>query len=273
MAPATTEPPEFWFDASALTRQRRGRRGKAIGSFAKANDLVYVSWIDPGERDMPSLLLRNTRTDVISYPSPPAVEFGNHGWRYWLGSDDFVPSRQGYIAVRHDLRLPRLLISCSTFGALTPLHVGSAAITALGMLTFAEQSAGPDHSAFHRFRDRGSLVELPPDIGFRAHCEKGHEEQARILLDGEAARLLADLSQSFSVEANENWLFAYSHYGDITTRDAEVWAWAFAAMSRLRDLARVWGADLPPIPFATERHIARPRQLDGALGRLKRRPT
>ncbi|WP_408898011.1 hypothetical protein ACJ5H2_02630 [Nocardioides sp. R1-1] len=281
----------FWFDATPLVERRSSgvagrllpRSGGSIEEFAHANDLDY----DPGVKgDLPSLLIgaQSVCKDVVATRGEPKVEFGNHGWRYWKGSDDLVPSRQGYIAVQHGRALPHVLVSfAGAVGAMTPLNLASAAITAVGQLNF-EDVTDSDGSPFEKFRTKGTRVELPAGAEVTAHTEKGREGEAQELLSGETLAALADLARSFTVEVREGWLLAYSHYGDVSTRDPEVWAWVFSVASRMLDLAQLWrethpaaageyvaaGFDERAVPFYTDQRVERPSKLDGSLRFLKR---
>lgn len=283
----------YWFDASPLAERRSSgvagrlisRGAGSIEEFARANGLDYDAGV---KGDLPSLLIgaQSVCKDVVATRDEPKVEFGNHGWRYWKGSDDLVPSRQGYIAVRHGRALPHVLVSFAggAVGAMTPLNLASAAITAVGQLNIQEDVTDNDGSPFEKFRTKGVRVDLPADAGLTAHTEQGREGEAQALLSGEAVPVLADLARSFTVEVREGWLLVYSHYGDVSTKDPEVWAWVFSVASRMLDLAQLWRQTHPPaegeyvaagfdersVPFYTDQRVDRPSKLDGSLRFLKR---
>jgi hypothetical protein len=272
----------YWFDAAPLRRSGPlGRlRGRAGGpspreEFAAANRLAYRDAVAPGDRELPSLLLSDVCKDVVSTTGTTRVEFGNHGWRYWVGDNDFRPSRRGYIAVEHGMACPQMFLESGRFGALTPLNVASAALTFLSI--FDNEEGASLGSPVQVFGARSERVEMPEGVGFSARVEKGRLDEARGLLGPRAVPLLHELAGSFDIEIRDRWLLAYSLYGDVSTADPDVWAWAFSAASRMLDLVGVWAAahgDVAgrwsEVPFYTERRGERPAKLDGALGFLKR---
>ena len=274
----------YWFDARPLSGSGLGRlrlptrsRSGAIEEFARANRLAYAASTQPEERDLPGLLLTGECKDVVATTVEPRVEFGNHGWRFWVGSDDLVPSRLGYIAVRHGLDLPHVLVDfAGVLGAATPLNVASAALTALSI--FDEDKTEADQSPIARFKHRSERVDLPDGAGLTAHGEKGRIDEAAAVLSTDALPILADLAGSFAVEIRDGWLIVYSFYGDVSTQDPEVWAWVFSSASRMLDLVGLWettrvaagSAHRHEPGFYTERRVERPTKLDGALRFLKR---
>ncbi|MFT4264691.1 MAG: hypothetical protein QM572_14990 [Nocardioides sp.] len=243
----------------------------AARAIAESRGLRFAASVDPAEEALPSLVLTGTRKDVAATEGEPRVELGNHGTRLSLQSDDFVPSRQGYVAVRHGLALPHLLVGYSgTVGAMTPLNVANTALTLLS--SFDENRAGVEGSGLWRFQQRAEEIALPPDAGFRAYAEAGDVPAARALLGGPAGSTVATLAGSFALEVDDGWTMAYSFFGDLVTDDAEVWDWALSVASRVVDLARLWGAGPAfgeDLPFYTEQTIARPSKLDGSLRFLR----
>lgn len=281
---AKKKPTELWFDAEPLLgAQKKSLLGKAmtplpgatlsraqvyaLAAFAEANGLDFDAFIRPKQRKtpLPGLVLDGDCEARLLYQDTPRIEFGNHGFRFLLHESDLSPTRRGYIAIRHDLQLPHMLLRSHTPGAMTPIAVASPVVNFLGAFDF--ERTDPSHTALDAFRERAVILDDLPDAPFKAYLEPGHEDHARNLLAGDAAPHLADLSRSFDIENDGGWLLVYSYFGDISTVDPETWAWAFAAASRMLDVLEVWGADYSAahLPWRTGRVVKRPKHLDGAL--------
>lgn len=278
---------DFWFDAEPLLGARKkSLLGKAmtplpgatlsraqvhaLAAFAEANGLDFDAFIRPNQRKspLPGLVLDGDCEARLLFQDTPRIEFGNHGFRFLLHENDLSPTRRGYIAIRHDLEAPHMFLRSHTPGAMTPLAVASPVVNFLGAFDF--ERSDPAHTSLDVFRERAAILDDLPDAPYRAYVEPGLEDQARTLLVGSAAPHLAELSESFDVENDGGWLFAYSYFGDVSTVDPESWAWAFAAASRMLDVLEAWGADYSSarLPWRTERVVRRPKHLDGALRAL-----
>lgn len=244
---------------------------KTVAGLAADYGLTYVSEVGPHSDDVEAMNLDGTRKDVAETVGGLRAQFGNHGTKYWIGDSDNRPSRRGYIAVQHGLQVPRMYLESFAFGAVTPLNVASTVLNFVSIFDNAEGATSQAPSqVFYR---QSETIKLPKGAGFRPQCERGRVEEGRALLTTDAMAILKELARSFDVEVRDGWLLAYSSYGDITTKDPEVWEWAFGATSRMIDLVRLWGADAH---FAAEwshytaEWVPRPKSLDGTLGFLKR---
>lgn len=235
----------------------------------------------------------------------PHVEIGNHGWRYWKADDDGSPSRRGYIAIRHGLDLPRMYLAARGPGAATVLAAASTVVNVAGFFDF--ERSEPTITPVDGFRKRATRLELPESLGFTAYVEanrpmtkktkaelkaefgrKAKAEAKRMaqlepeldaaraaraeaLIDGPAAPLLSELAASFDLEVERDWIYAYSSFGELSTLDPEIWAWAFGSASRLIDVLVMWGLDASGTRdrvWYTSESIERPRKVDGELRAL-----
>lgn len=243
--------------------------------------------------------------DVDPAAGAPHVEIGNHGWRYWKAEGDGSPSRRGYIAIRHGLDLPNMYLDARGPGAATVLAAASVAIDVAGFFDFDRSQ--PDVTPVDSFRKRATRLELPSSLGFSAYVEAGYSTTARAkaelkaefgrkakaeakrraqlepeqdaaraarataLIEGPAAPLLSELAASFDVEVDRDWIYAYSNFGELSTLDPEIWAWAFGSASRLIDVLAVWGLDVNATRshrWYTAESVERPRKVDGELRAL-----
>lgn len=295
-------------------KQHSDAQQEALLAFATANGLSYISWLAPRERSepLPSLVLDDASMTLISGHAPQRFEFGNHGWRFWKGEGDGSPSRRGYIAIRHGLALPHLYLDANGPGAATLLAAASTVVNAAGFFDFERTSV--DESAVDAFRKRAVALDLPTSAGFTAYVDAGRPSErtaaagrkapfgrnspfgrksqaraadeaaaaraedlaaAEALLTGPAGPLLAELADSFDVEVEENWVFAYSTFGELSTLEPEIWAWAFGSASRLVDVLEIWGLDATELrqqAWYTSDRIERPARVDGALQALVPKP-
>ncbi|GAB2558268.1 hypothetical protein [Leucobacter ruminantium] len=235
----------------------------------------------------------------------PHIEVGNHGWRYWKAEGDGSPSRRGYIAIRHCLDLPRMYLAARGPGAATVLAAASTVVNVAGFFDF--ERSEPDVTPVDSFRKRATRLELPPSLGFTAYVDAkwsttsrakadlkaefgrkaGAEAKRRAklepeldaaraataeaLIDGPAASLLSELAESFDIEVERDWIYAYSSFGELSTLDPEIWAWAFGSASRLIDVLAAWGLDASGTrdrAWYTSESIERPSKVDGELRAL-----
>ena len=239
----------------------------------------------------------------------PYLEIGNHGWRYWKGEDDGSPSRRGYIAIRHGLDLPRMYLDSRSTGAATVLAAASTVVNVAGF--FDLERPDPTLTPVESFRKRATRLELTGEPGFTAYVEardlstsraqaelkaefgrKAKAEgklraarepeldaaraaRASVLLDGPAAPLLSELSGSFDIEVEREWIYAYSRFGELSTLDSEIWAWAFGCASRLVEVLAAWGLDTSGAgdrAWYTADRIERPEKVGGELRALMPKP-
>lgn len=282
----------YWFDTAPLGtaarprnpltrigsllpgRQLTNAQHDALADFAEANGLSYQSWIESQERavPLPSLVLDGTCEAIVlnsGNGDTPYLEIGNHGWRYGKGEDDGSPARRGYIAIRHGFDLPRMYLQSQDPGAATVLAAASTVVNLSGF--FDLERLDPTITPVESFRRRATRLELPPSLGFITYVDAEQAPRATALIDGPAAPLLSELAASFDVEVEREWIYAYSNFGELSTLDPEVWAWAFGSASRLLDVLAAWGTDIGDVrgrAWYTARHTPRPRKLDGELRAL-----
>lgn len=313
---------EPWNPLAKLSSMLPGRQFSeeqhlALERFGASNGLQYHPVIEQSSRPVriPSLLIHGTCATVFQANNPrtgpPAwgehsVEIGNHGWRYWKAETDGSPSRRGYIANKHGLDLPRLLLSSREGRALTLVRVASGIINIAGMFDF--ERADVDRTAIEDFRYEGIKLERTPGSRFDVVLEKSSQRadrkpggpklkitkaardaaklqeeldrerdaawlaQANGMLAGPALAHLSELAESFDLEVGNEWIFAYSSFGEIATTDPEIWEWTFAMVSRLVDVVHCWGADLSSLQeqrWYTLKNVERPSKMDGELQVLK----
>lgn len=218
-------------------------------------------------------------SEIVRFVGDPVIEFANHGSRVDTVTDDFMPPRMGYIAVRHGLAVPHVVASFrGVLGAKTAANVATATLSVLGRFN-------ANANAFRvlrlgRFIDDGARVSAEQERP-KLTTTEGEQARALELLTPTVRSELHDLTESFAVEIRDEWVLAYSYFGDVTTTDPEVWAWVFSSASRLIDLVALWREGWPPvdagvptraldlreIPFYTSRRLPHPSRLDGVLSR------
>lgn len=275
----------FWFATSALeTRKRRSAKealnsllpgqnatpdeDDLIANFAAANGLKYHSLLDGVEYDLrlPSLVVSGSRESMVINQESPYFEIGNHGWRFMPGSGDDTPSRRGYIAIRHNLDLPRAVISSLVGQAGTLLAAATIAINVVGI--FGEEGIS-ERTPLEEFRRKATKIEgIDKSLRFYVHAEKTRVADVEALLTDEVRTHLTELAKSFDLELRGEWLFVYSSYGDLSTVDPEIWAWTFSALSRVLDVLALWGADVRvgrAGSWYTSEEYERPAKRDGVL--------
>lgn len=252
------------------------RVSRAIKAYAEQRGYTYSAKDEPRLADVP-IHGSPSRSDIVEAPGAPLVQFGNDGEKHWVTESGLRPGRRGYVRIEHGLDLPHLFATSSNFGALTAKNVvmttGAVGFGLLGAVPTTEQSTSDYADPRTVFMKTAVKLELPKRSGFSAHVPEADTEWGQALMTPEAIELMGWLARSFDVEVFDGSLWAFSNYGDITTEDEDVWAWAYSVASRLIDLARVWGRHSEPSqvwPDYTHERVERPERLDGALSFLRR---
>lgn len=276
---------DYWFDAGPLLAQQTkssplkklksllpgGEESELnlLEDFARANGFGYDALLQVRDRKfpLPSLVIRDHCDSVLTQHDTPTLEFGNHGSPIWaLESNE--PTRRGYIAIQHDLELPHTYVTSNGPGTISVEIIAATAITIMGIFS-ADRSEFSGFTPVETFRcDSAKLEMLPTDCGFNAHAEPTRKGEAHTLLTGTALPLVSHLAGSFDLELRDKWLFAYGYFGDLSTLDPEVWAWALSIASRMFDLLNEWRTREyagPERGWYTSEWIERPSKLDGAL--------
>lgn len=230
--------------------------------FAAANQLSFQSQTYD---ELPGMIFRGgERREVNTHDGPPLVEFGQ-----FSSTGQELVQNFGYVAIRHELGLPRIVLDARANDAETPR----------GARLYAKKNSHT--SLTENFRGSGSSSPMqkiqgkvhPLDLGpgaaarFATYCEPGRDDEARALLLEEHV-LFSDVTQVFDVEITADWFFLYGYAIDVTTLpDPERWAWVFSVTSRVLDRIEIWahakGRTLieEPPGFYTEEYIARPARL------------
>lgn len=243
--------------------------GSEIKRFAAANGLEYHyqqydrDWID-GEA-LPGMIFRGgERRDFLTWGEPVAIEFGN-----WSSMGQELVQAFGYIAVRHDLGLPHLIIDARANDATPPpgswFYASKSSYMSLSENYYGSESA----SAMDRVRSRTERLDLGAEIDsyFQAYCDEGESATARAFLTPERLQMLCAASMEFDIEITSEWIYLYALGITISSHDAERWAWVLSVASRLVDHVRSWSAAAgkePAIarpPFYTDRTVPRPADL------------
>lgn len=242
---------------------------RTIEQIAHDFGMTYTARIDRDDREPRGMCFEDPCKDVVQTIGEPYVQFGNTGWKYWVGDDDFKPSRRGYIAIRHELVLPRLVLETRSGGALSPLNVASNVLTVLSAF---DENRDSVRTPVRAFADKATELTVPSGLRMRAWGAKEQAKDAAGLLAVAPTSALHDLASSFDVDIREGWVVAFSTFGDLSTDDPEIWEWAFASASRLIDLLRVWGDPDFGQEWAhyTPESVQRPASLDGSLRVLAR---
>lgn len=238
---------------------------------AAAHGLTHVGSVRDLDRKVVGVHLSWTPKNVVEFSGEPYVQIANHGWKYGLGGGDFKPSRRGFIAVRHQLRIPDMYVASHTTGATTAQSVATSVVNVASVL---DLGGSDSTSALRSFARRCEELEVPEQAPFKVLCLKDRLEEGRALLTPQALELIEWLAQSFDVEWGENWLLVYNAFGDVSTEDPEVWEWVLSVASRLGDLLTAWGdpRDFAAAwPWYVQERVERPASLDGPLRFLKRK--
>lgn len=279
---------DLWFDAAPLRGDAARRRladivtkragawnPAVLAAFARANGMVVpdgtaVTHVNLG------ILYPEVCYQVLQVPGPPLVEFGNYGHTVEVFGPRLRPTRFGYVSIRHDLDLPHFVADHRGLGAKTVWNVTRFGLETAAFLTGNNKSTAVSNLSDFLF----ASARLDVD-GVSGYAAAADATRARQLLTPPAVAELGSVTDSFVVEVQAGWLHAHSYFGDVSTTDAEIWAWVFSSTSRLLDLITHWsqrwpllvdpGAaevgprDVRELPFYTERRVPRPAKLDGLL--------
>jgi len=237
----------------------RRAAGERLERFADANGFSYDKVVT---EPLPGMRFRDgQRRSVLTWSaSPVSVQFGDYE-----RNDRTRPYGFGYLAVRHDVQLPHLVLDA---------RANDAGVRQ-GLL-------GPrDHSSLNaNYGRRGTATTIwsggkelhQLDLGaeldpyFRTYAGLGSDDRVRTFLTGETLQVMIGLSMTFDVEFVDGWTFLYAEH-DLVTDEAPEWAWNFWVASRIWDLVTSWRAtaELPPVTerpaFWTAEPIQRPKRL------------
>lgn len=83
------------------------------------------------------------------------------------------------------------------------------------------------------------------------------------LLSGPTLTLAQSLVDTFDVEFVDGWVFLYGYYFEVSTAEADRWAWVFSVASQVLDQVAALGGPPAPThaPFHTSARIPRPASL------------
>lgn len=243
--------------------------GDEIKRFAEANQLAFHrqqydrQWEEGGA--LPGMIFRGgERRDFLTWGEPIAIEFGN-----WSSIGSELEQAFGYVAVRHDLALPHLIIDARANDAKPPpgswFYASKSSYTSLSENYYGSEPA----SAMDRVRSKTERLDLGPEIDsyFQAYCDLGESAAARAFLTPERLQMLCAASMEFDIEITSEWIYLYALGITISSHDADRWAWVLSVTSRLVDHVRSWSAAAgkePAIarpPFYADRTVPRPADL------------
>lgn len=239
------------------TFSRSADPGPVIAAFAAANGLTYRATVTNAGADQPGIHLDDDMDHVVATLGGPEsaagsvtpyVEFGNHMSR-------------GYIAVRHDLLLPHVVVH-SRFAGKKANALATAAV--LGWVALdtvaADRSSDESPTKSGRFmkvatklKDYPPKTILPDGSGkprrpFSVYIAKPDLAAGIALVKGPAVSALYEFARSFHLEFREGWLIAYNQYGEVSTTDPDTWAWIFSTASRMLDLLDLLATTTPVRP-------------------------
>ncbi|OFI39438.1 hypothetical protein BIU82_13995 [Arthrobacter sp. SW1] len=239
---------------------------RKLERFGQANGLLYKRQAYDMHRpdSMPGLIFTGECEDILGYQGPPAVEFGNHRS---VGSE--VARAFGYVAVRHDLALPHLVLDSLANDSERPNAWAGIYARKDNYSSLNENYRGSDSGTpLGRFARRETIVlDGETDKHFRTYCEPGQEAYVRAFLTGDTLRLMTHVTASFDVEVTGSWIFLYGYSFDVSTDEPERWAWILSLTSRVMDLIAALGeaAGQRPQwerpPFYTADWVQRPASL------------
>lgn len=260
--------PNYWFDHSALVggaepAPERGVRGqvKALKSwiatpttrnqlrrFAAANGYEFKAQTYD---QLPGIIFRSAEREDMVRPSVlPEVEFGGCSS---LGQN--MPYFFGYIAVRHDLDLPRLIFDARANDATAPKGSGIYARDDSHSSLTANFRGSDSASPMSRVRGQVEPLDLGADVDARTRVFAGKQriDEARRFLTGTTLAYFLDVTRYFDVEIVDGWAFLYAYGTEICGTSPEGWAWNFSLASRLLDQIDAWARTAAPRQGATPR--------------------
>lgn len=243
--------------------------GDEISRFAAANGFTYElqrydrEWQEG--KALPGMIFRGgERRQFLTWGEPVSVEFGN-----WSSVGQELVLAFGYIAVRHDLGLPHLIVDARVNDTTPPpgswFYAKKSDFTSLSENYRGSDSASP----MGRLRNSTERLDLGTELDryFQAYCDRGEEAAVRAFLTPDRIQMLCAASMEFDLEITDEWLYLYATGINISSKDADRWAWVFSVTSRLLDHVALWraAAGAEPLaerpPFYTERTVLRPADL------------
>lgn len=253
--------PHYWFDHSALvggseTGQQRGIRGqvKALKSwvatpttrnqlrrFAAANGFEFTAQTYD---QLPGMIFRSAeREEVVRVSEMPEVEFGGCS-----SSGQNMPYFFGYVAVRHDLDLPRLILDSRANDGTAPKGSGIYARSDSHSSLTANFRGSDSATPMSRVRGQVDPLDLGAavDARMRVFAGKQRVDDARRFLTGTTLAYFLDVTQYFDVEVVDGWVFLYAYGTEMCGTSPEGWAWNFSVASRLLDQIDDWSRVAPP---------------------------
>lgn len=247
-------------------------RSDRIEAFAEANGLGFDAQSYVTGKDLPGLVFQRQmgerRSAVTWGEDLPYVEFANY---VKPGEDAGESDCWGYVAIRHGLSLPHVVVDARANDADGGGADSARPVTSLGEGSMV--SSSPLASSPHRLKrlDVGGAA----SGRFMAWAPKGTEEQARPFVGGQALTLVESLVDTFDVEFVDGWVFLYGYYLDISSEEADRWAWVFSVASRVLDQLAAWGGPAAPVdaPFYTRGRVPRPASLAELPAPWSRRAT
>lgn len=194
--------------------------------------------------------------DMVSVAGPPYVEFGNCHSR---GQN--MPYMFGYIAVRHDLDLPHIVLDARANDATPPRGSGIYAKKRSYSSLDADFRGSDSTTPMMWVRAQVEPLDLGQHVDerMRVFGEKGREPEARSFLSGTTLQYFLDMAEHFDVEVVDGWTLLYAYVTEVTGLEADRWAWAFSVASRLLDQVERWTSSHALLPGAPPRDkIERP---------------
>lgn len=248
-------------DLKAIVAERLARK-RPMEVFAEANGAIFC---DQTYDKLPGMIFRQgERRNVLTWEGPPYVEFGNF---HTVGQE--LARMFGYVAIRHDRGLPRLVVDTLANDATPPA----------GSRLYAKKGSHTSLTENYRGSDSASMmsgvaadVQLL-DLGegwarcFAVYAERGREAEARRWLSAETLGLLYELGASFDIEVTSEWFFLYGYGFEVSHWSrVERWAWVFSTASQVLDRMDWWGeagrSDSSQLPgFYTEERLPRSADL------------
>lgn len=176
--PAVGQPSNFALGSWHGARCRAGRDvALQLGGKPGAGARPQLRRHRSGTGRIRGLNIRDTCKDVVEFDGETRIQWGNCGWKYWVGGSDFKPSRRGYIAVQHSLELPHLYVDSGSTGALSALNVTSHVLTFVGGFS---SEAPSESSPAARFMSDGERLPTPRDARYGSTHSAGTPWRPRL---------------------------------------------------------------------------------------------
>lgn len=247
-------------DVKAIAGDLFKSKPDLIEAFAEANGLGYQASGYVAGKDLPGLVFQGRmgdRRSAVTWGESPYVEFAN----YQNGGEDAGEgSHWGYVAIRHGRDLPHVVFDACANDSGSGAADSGKSVSSLG------EGSWMATPALKSSRTKLVPLELGPSVEasrFVTYVSKGDEAAARRLLDGSTLALVQSLVESFDVEFVDGWVFLYGYHFDVSTDEADRWAWVFSVASQVLDQVEAWGGPAAPseAPFYTRERVGRPASL------------